>query len=344
MEPVHFTDRHLRATKLGFGEDGRWLTAMAVLIAIELVWWVFAWQAGIAPPPSIATSVVLAFAGLLSALAIRMALRSSSELAPWPSSIVGAMLVGLGTSLFLPLKYAIPGQVQFWMDMPLAATERALFTADPWLLIDQLLGWAAVPIDRLYALWFPVQSVVLFTVILQPASAAKSRVLIAYSLAWFLLGVVAAVVLSSAGPIFYDRAFGGNAFAPLHETLRARGAWVVLAASDAMWLSLATGRPGIVAGISAVPSIHVAVSLWMFLTARTLMPRVAPFAAAYLALIWLGSVQLGWHYVSDGLVGAVGMLAIWALAESIRTATRPSGFFEQTKLALRGSAVTPESP
>lgn len=337
------TDSPLLAMKLSFGEDRRWLTAMAVLIGIEAVWWVAAWRAGIAPPPFVMTYVVLAFAGLFSALALRMALRSSLALTPWPSTIVGTMLLGVGASFFLPLKYAIPNEVQFWMDTPVATAERTLFTADPWLLLDQLLGWAVVPIDRLYALWLPVQSIVLFSVMLQPASAAKSRLLIAYSLAWFLLGVVAAVVFSSAGPLFYDRVFGGSAFAPLHETLRTRGAWVVLAESDAMWLSLATGRPGMLSGISAVPSIHVAVSLWMLLAARSLMPRAAPFAAVYFAFIWLGSVQLGWHYVVDGVAGAVGMLAIWALAGSIGNATRPS-WFEHTKLGLRGRAVTPHSP
>jgi hypothetical protein len=203
-----------------------------------------------------------------------------------------------------------------------------LFTADPWLLLDHWLGWAVVPIDRLYGLWLPMQTIVLFSVMLQPASAAKSRALIAYSAAWFLLGVVAAVIFSSAGPLFYDRVFGGSAFAQLHETLRARGAWVVLAESDAMWASLASGRPGIVAGISAVPSIHVAISLWMVLTARSMIPKAAPVAAFYFAFIWLASVQLGWHYVSDGLAGAVGMLAIWALAGRIGGATRPPKSFQ----------------
>jgi hypothetical protein len=199
------------------------------------------------------------------------------------------------------------------LDVPLATVERNLFAADPWLLLDQLVGWAVVPIDRLYGLWLPTQLFVLFNVMLEPPSTMKSRALIAYSLAWFLLGAVAAVFLSSAGPLFYDTVFGGSTFASLHDMLRNRGAWVVIAESDRMRQSLVSGRPGFVAGISAVPSVHVAISLWMFLTARAMAPRLAPLAAIYFAFIWLGSVQLGWHYVSDGLVGAVGMLAIWAL-------------------------------
>ena len=321
---------HSPSAKPGLGEDRRWLTILGILVGIELAWWAIAWKAEVAPAPLLATYVVLAFAGLLFALTVRKLLRNSSELASWPSTVGGTVLIAVGASIFLPLKHAIPSEVPFWMDAPIAQAERALFTADPWLLIDKFLGWAVVPMDRLYGLWLPVQSIVLFSVILQPASLAKSRALIAYSLAWFLLGVVAAVMLSSAGPIFYDRLLGGSQFAPLNEMLRARGAWVVLAESDAMWESLASGRPGIVSGISAAPSIHVAISLWMVLTARIMARKLVPFAATYFACIWLGSVQLGWHYVSDGLIGATGMLAIWALAGatgSVTSAFRPKRTF-----------------
>ena len=155
---------------------------------------------------------------------------------------------------------------------------------------------------------------VLFTVMLEPASAAKSRALIAYTIAWFLLGVAAATIFSSAGPIFYDRLFGGSEFALLRDTLQARGAAVVLAESDTMWAAFESGDPGLVAGISAVPSLHVAISLWIFLTARTMAPRLAKWALGYFVFIWLASVQLGWHYVSDGIVAVIGMLLIWGLA------------------------------
>ena len=167
--------------------------------------------------------------------------------------------------------------------------------------------------DWLYATWLPVQSLVLFLVILARPSPGKSRALIAYIVAWFLLGVVAAVLLSSAGPLFYDRLFGGTDFAPLGHTLRARGAWIALAESGRMWTSLASNRPSLVAGISAAPSIHVAISLWIYLNARKLAPRAALPAMLYFLLVWIGSVQLGWHYATDGLAGVIGMLAIWYL-------------------------------
>jgi predicted metal-binding membrane protein len=80
-----------------------------------------------------------------------------------------------------------------------------------------------------------------------------------------------------------------------------------------MWASFASGRPTIVAGISAVPSIHVAISCWTLLAARLMLPRAAPYALAYALLIWIGSVQLGWHYATDGLAGILGMMGVWKL-------------------------------
>jgi membrane-associated phospholipid phosphatase len=33
--------------------------------------------------------------------------------------------------------------------------------------------------------------------------------------------------------------------------------------------------------------------------------------------MWVASVQLGWHYFSDGLAGLLGTLALWWLAKWI---------------------------
>ena len=99
-----------------------------------------------------------------------------------------------------------------------------------------------------------------------------------------------------------------------------------------MWASFASARPGLVAGISAVPSLHVAISLWIFLVARSLDRRAAALAFAYFVVMWIASVQLGWHYAVDGLAGALGMLLVWRISgavvassggSSLRPASRP---------------------
>ena len=287
---------------------------MASVTLAALACWAVSWNAGFAPLPLLGTYLALAFAGLGAAWALQRLSRPRSDPPAWPSIVIGTTLVGLAASLFLPLKYAIPQAIPFWLDAPLAAADRALFRADPWQILDHYFGWAAVPLDFIYGLWLPTQLLVMFTVMLAPSSPAKSRALVAYSLAWLLLGVVCATLFSSVGPIFHDRVFGGSEFAALSETLRARGAAIALVESDTMWFAFANGNPGLVAGISAFPSLHVAISLWIVLAARTMAPRLAALSLVYFALISLGSVQLGWHYVGDGIGGAIGMLAVWKLA------------------------------
>jgi hypothetical protein len=299
------------------GEDRRWIAVMAAATAIEFVWWCIAWGLGIAPAPFLGTYMVLTFGALGVGLAIRLAIRRDRPTPTWGAIVTGTSLTGIGASLFLPLKTAIPKEIPFWLDQPLMLAERWLFGADPWLPLDRWIGWTDVPVDHVYALWLPVQGLVLFLVMLEPPSRAKSRALIAYSLAWFLLGVAAATIFSSAGPLFYDRLLDGGEFAALRETLTSRGAWLALAESDRMWAAIGSTQAPFVTGISAFPSMHVAISVWIYLAARSLAPRAAIVALAYSAIVWIASVQLGWHYAADGLGGAAGMIALWMLADRV---------------------------
>ena len=75
--------------------------------------------------------------------------------------MLGTILTGIGASAFLPLKYAIPKLMPFWLDGPLAAAERHLFGVNPWLLLDHMFWWAAIPLDRLYGCWLPLQLLVM---------------------------------------------------------------------------------------------------------------------------------------------------------------------------------------
>jgi hypothetical protein len=93
---------------------------------------------------------------------------------------------------------------------------------------------------------------------------------------------------------------------------------MVIAESDRMYSSFALRQPGLVSGISAVPSVHVAISVWIFLAARTMARPLSGYALLYAVLIAMGSVQLGWHYVTDGFVGVVGAVGIWVVSEPLR--------------------------
>ena len=61
-------------------------------------------------------------------------------------------------------------------------------------------------------------------------------------------------------------------------------------------------------GISAFPSMHVAIAAWL---ALVLKDRGAPrLGQAYLIGVFACSIILGWHYVLDGVAGiAIAILA-----------------------------------
>ena len=83
--------------------------------------------------------------------------------------------------------------------------------------------------------------------------------------------------------IFYERLGLGYDFAGLPMDAVAQTA-------DYLWTAYAAGNVTIGGGISAFPSLHVAVAVWMALVVRHWLGWV------FVALISIGAVMLGWHY------------------------------------------------
>ena len=76
-----------------------------------------------------------------------------------------------------------------------------------------------------------------------------------------------------------------------------------------LWGYYASASFGPGAGISAMPSLHIATSVWVCIAFyRTIW--FWPVAAASF-LIFLLSISLGWHYAVDGFVGGAACLIIW---------------------------------
>jgi PAP2 superfamily len=59
--------------------------------------------------------------------------------------------------------------------------------------------------------------------------------------------------------------------------------------------------------------MHVAIAMLVFLACRHLGWWLKYLGAAYLLLIFLGSIFLGWHYAIDGYAGAGFALVAWWL-------------------------------
>jgi hypothetical protein len=82
-------------------------------------------------------------------------------------------------------------------------------------------------------------------------------------------------------------------------------------------------------GISAMPSVHNGLAALFALAAFQINRVVGWIVAAYAAMIWIGSIHLGWHYALDGVIAFVLTYVMWIAAGRIAAAfDRPAALPE----------------
>ena len=223
--------------------------------------------------------------------------------------VVGTMLIAAQMAVLTWTKTMLPLTSPFWADPLLADIDHAVFRADPWRIAEALFGWAAPMIDGAYVTWVLVKFVTLATVLAVAKSRKKTQALLAY----FLIMACTALgqyLLSSGGPVFYARLGFGDRFGALPIE-----PWVKVTTSY-LWTDYLRAGGDIGTGISAMPSLHVAIALWFALVMRVYLPRAAVLGYLYFALILIGSVLLGWHYAADGIAAIAITLMSWRAAGS----------------------------
>jgi membrane-associated phospholipid phosphatase len=115
---------------------------------------------------------------------------------------------------------------------------------------------------------------------------------------------------------------GPDPYGPLMDWLREAGQsypiWSV-AVMDELWRNYLTGH-GVVNGISAMPSMHVGTSVLFAMLGFASGKRWAGWLLAiFAALIFIGSIHLGWHYAIDGYAGAlVAAFGWWAAGRLVK--------------------------
>ncbi|WP_193370755.1 phosphatase PAP2 family protein [Pelagibius marinus] len=232
---------------------------------------------------------------------------------PWALA-VGFLLVACQFAVLNWAKVMMPAAVGFWADPAFADLDHLLFGQDPWRLSHQYLGQATPVIDKIYGFWAPVNFAILLFLFYLPPSPKRAQALIAYFLAW-AGGTLGQYLGASAGPIFYESIQLGDRFAELPVS-----PWTATA-REYLWTNYLKGGGLIGAGISAMPSMHVAIALWIALVGRTFLPRYQVIFWAYFATILVGSVHLGWHYAVDGIAASVIVPVVWVIAGTMATTT-----------------------
>lgn len=208
------------------------------------------------------------------------------------------------------IKQNIPYFQAYYAD-PYLIRFDAVLGFEPWQLTHAVFGTFVTRVfDAFYLVWQLAQILLGVWMVLIRNRAFQLRIAISFQATWLLLGGGLAVLLASVGPCFVKEFYGSDHFAPLmaqvpHDLFSRR-------AMD--WLIRKRGTGTLGSGISAMPSMHVAVSVLAALCVRFRYPRWQWLAWAFVAIIWIGSIHLGWHYASDGIVSAICVLAIWSAA------------------------------
>lgn len=222
--------------------------------------------------------------------------------------------------VYIAFKVAIPDIAPFAWDPAFAGWDRALFLGrDGWELTHGLFG-GLLPtaiLDEIYITWFFVLFGSFFAVaVMRLESPARLAFLTAFPLTWAIGGSLLAVIFSSAGPAFYEGVTGDSAFRPLMDRLAALSGARELHAPriiDKLWLGyIDPAAPRL--GISAFPSMHLAVSALIACLAFSANRWLGWAAALFTAAMQVGSVHLAWHYAVDGIAGIALAVLIWWLS------------------------------
>lgn len=232
-------------------------------------------------------------------------------------------IYGIFKQLLLPAR-------GFPLDPALAAADRLLFLGhQPWEVTHAVLGtlWPTVVIDSAYSaamilmVVFPILAIALVRTPLD-----RFRLLGCWLAGWIVVGTVFAWLLASAGPCYFDTLIAPNpGFRALGAHLdqlaaQARAHGLVIGARDFQPVLLAAQASGHYApagGISAAPSVHVTMATLFAIAGFRITRPVGWLVTGFAALIWIGSIHLGWHYAADGILGAAIMLLLWQTSAPI---------------------------
>ncbi|HET8649981.1 MAG TPA: phosphatase PAP2 family protein [Gemmatimonadales bacterium] len=234
---------------------------------------------------------------------------------------VASLLTAIGATVFDSWKIAIPRLAPFSWDPVLSRLDTAIHGRPPWEYLSALLHWpdGMWLIELIYLSFIPMLAIMTLWHAWSRDERNRRRFYFCFTAAWFAVGVILAMAFSSAGPAFYALVTGKpGPYAPLLSQLHQVGAQVEMASTRiqaALWSVYANGETPAIAGISAMPSLHIAIPTLYCLAARRWWSRLG--FALYTTGIWVATIALGWHYAVDGYVAAAASVGVWVLSGRI---------------------------
>lgn len=243
----------------------------------------------------------------------------------WLAYGAGLLLASLNLTAFGFIKPQLGHLVAFSADPLLAALDHVLFFgADGW----QRLTWMHHPgMPQVYhQAWFGWVFLVFFLTLCRPPSEERNALLIAYFALWSVFGPLVHLMVPAAGPVFWHELGLGDRFNALPM------AGQTIKAKQYLWVGYVSKTYNAAGGISAMPSLHLATMGWTVLAlrnSRLLWPSIA------ITLYMLtASVAIGWHYLTDGIVGMAGAVLCYAAVSALYS--RGAGFIRMPAREVAG--------
>lgn len=245
-----------------------------------------------------------------------------------PAAINIILVFLLCVAAYNTLKFNISSVVPYYADPYLASLDENLHGVPPWELAHALpQRITSLFIDFFYSIvWFGQWFGVVLYVALSKASRRKERYLWALGLTTVIAGTVLATAFSSVGPIFYDRFYGGTRFVGLTEALHSGGLPQTVVHFARYLIERYDGREAAFGcGISAMPSMHIAIATLNALFLSSLQRRALTIAGwTFLVIMQFGSVYTGWHYAIDGYAAMLVVSLIWWLTGRYFLGSQPA--------------------
>ena len=271
--------------------------------------------------PLFQLEVIMGFASFLLPLALLAIWFNRDRMNARYLSAVSQVLLGclVMAFSFSSFKTTMPLILPYWSDPLFAGIDRALHLGqDPWRLAYALLPSLPHGTVKMiyYDIWFvPAFFFPVFLLIIDRDPGRIARYLALWLAVWILLGNILALAFLSTGPIYYQRLLGADDFAGLEAAMAAAGmsGTLIGGLQDQMWTYLAESKQMQGPGISAFPSVHVALAALIAAYALERSRLAGLVVSAWAAAILFLSVWLGWHYAVDGYFSILFLALLWRL-------------------------------
>lgn len=214
------------------------------------------------------------------------------------------------------IKLVVPLYHPTLFDQTLWDLDRALFFGlSPNVFFLDLFNGALRAFDWSYAMIFYVSTIVAFAYFLSHPSRRIRAAFANGNCVLWIAGAWLYFLVPSVGP-----AFRFPDLWLVHEQALARTQELqaLLMRNYQNVLRAGAGEPvtrriQLVFGIGAFPSLHVAFQMYVFLWMRRLFTAGEVLFGLFVAIIFLGSMITGWHYLIDGLCGVALALACYKI-------------------------------